>query len=81
GKAGARGVVNASPEPVSNVMVSTAEDVATAGLLYTTYEYPWVAGGIALVLFAFVAGLLLMARRMIKKIIGAVSGAGDEPPA
>lgn len=80
GKASARGVVNTSPEPVSNVMVSTAEDVATAGLLYTTYEYPWVAGGIALFLFALVAGLLLMARRMIKKLVGAVSGSKGEPP-
>jgi hypothetical protein len=80
GKAGARGVVNTSPEPVSNVAVSTVEDVATAGLLYTTYEYPWVAGAIALFLFALVAGLLLFARRMIKKLVGAVSGAGEEPP-
>lgn len=79
GKAGARGVVNTSPEPVSNVAVSTVEDVATAGLLYTTYEYPWVAGAIALFLFALVAGLLLTARRMIKKLVGAVSGA-EEPP-
>lgn len=80
GKAGARGVVNTSPEPVSNVMVSSAEDVATAGLLYTTYEYPWVAGGIALFLFTLVAGLLLMARRMIKKAMGVLGGAEDEPP-
>ena len=34
GKAGARAVVNASPEPFSNVVVSTAEDVASAGLLW-----------------------------------------------
>lgn len=80
GKAGARGVVNTSPEPVSNVAVSTVEDVATAGLLYTTYEYPWVAGAIALFLFALVAGLLLMARRMIKRLVGAVSGGADESP-
>ena len=32
GKAGARTLVNASPEPVSNVVVSTAEDVATGGV-------------------------------------------------
>ena len=32
GKAGARTLVNASPEPFSNVAVSTGEDVATAGL-------------------------------------------------
>lgn len=72
GKAGARGVVNTSPEPVSNVAVSTVEDVATAGLLYTTYEYPWVAGGIALFLFALVAGLLFMARRIVKKVVSAL---------
>ena len=33
GKAGARTLVNASPEPFSNVVVSTGEDVATGGLL------------------------------------------------
>lgn len=70
GKAGARGVVNASPEPVSNIAVSTVEDVATAGLLYTTYEYPYVAGGIALVLLVLVTGMLLAARRMIKRVLG-----------
>jgi hypothetical protein len=84
GKAGARGVVNASPEPVSNVMVSSAEDVATAGLLYVTYEYPVAAGGIALVLLLLVIGLLLVARRMIKraarKVEGLFGGPEEEPP-
>ena len=70
GKAGARGVVNASPEPVSNVAVSTTEDIATAGLLYVTYEYPYVAGGIAIVLLLLVTGMLLIARRMIKRLLG-----------
>lgn len=70
GKAGARGVVNASPEPVSNVAVSTAEDVATAGLLWAAYEYPYIAGGIALVLLALTAWLLLTARRVLKRIFG-----------
>lgn len=49
GKASARAAVNTSPEPVSNIAVSTVEDVATVGLLYLAYEYPYVAGGIALV--------------------------------
>lgn len=75
GKAGARGVVNASPEPVSNVVVSSAEDVATAGLLYATYEYPYVAGGIALVLLALVVGLLVLARNMIRKLFRKRPGA------
>ena len=68
GKAGARGVVNASPEPVSNIAVSTVEDVATAGLLYTVYEYPYVAAGVAAVLLALVVGLLLMARAVIRRL-------------
>src|SRR4029078_13595788 len=33
GKAGAQELVNASPEPVSNIVVSTGEDIATASLL------------------------------------------------
>ena len=70
GKAGARGVVNASPEPVSNVAVSTAEDVATVGLLYLAYEYPLVAAGIALVLTVLTIWLLVLARRMIGKLFG-----------
>lgn len=79
GKAGARGVVNASPEPVSNVAVSTVEDVATAGLLYATYEYPYVAGAVALVLLAITIWLLLLARRVIKKVLGG-SREGNAPP-
>ena len=71
GKAGARGVVNASPEPVSNVAVSTAEDVATVGLLWLVYEYPLAAGAVALVLLALVVGLLLVARRILGKLFGA----------
>ena len=38
GKAGARAVVNTSPEPVSNIAVSSVEDIATVGLLYLAYE-------------------------------------------
>ena len=68
GKAGARAVVNASPEPFSNVIVSTAEDVTTTGLLYLVYAHPAVAGGIALVLLALAVWLLTMARKVIKRL-------------
>ena len=70
GKAGARAAVNTSPEPVSNMVVSTTEDVATAGLLYLTYEYPWAAAGIAAVLLTIVTGLLLLARSAIRALFG-----------
>ncbi len=68
GKASARAVVNTSPEPVSNAVVSTGEDIATVGLLWLAYEYPMVAAGIAVVLFALMIALLLIARRIIKRV-------------
>jgi hypothetical protein len=70
GKAGARAVVNASPEPVSNVVVSSAEDVATAGLLWMVYQYPYVSAGIAVVLLGAAIGLLLLARHMLRRLLG-----------
>lgn len=68
GKAGARAVVNTSPEPVSNVAVSTVEDVATAGLLWTVYEYPYLAGAIAIALLAAAIGLMLAVRRLVRRV-------------
>lgn len=53
-KATTRAVVNASPEPFSNMAVSSLEDVATAGGLWLLYEHPEVAVPLA-------AGLLLLA--------------------
>jgi hypothetical protein len=77
GKAGARAVVNTSPEPVSNIALSTAEDVVTAGLLYAAYEYPYAATAIAAVLLAVVVGLLVLARRVMRKLFGRRAQAPD----
>lgn len=68
GKAGARAVVNASPEPFSNIAVSTAEDVATTGLLYVAYAHPVAAAGIAAVLLALAVWLLVLARRVLRRL-------------
>ena len=68
GKAGARAVVNTSPEPVSNIAVSSVEDIATVGLLYLAYEYPYAAAGIALAMLALTIALLLLARRIIRRL-------------
>ncbi len=51
-KATTRLGVNTSPEPVSNVAVSIAEDVAVAGVVIIAVINPWVAATIALVLLA-----------------------------
>lgn len=79
GKAGARAVINTSPEPVSNVAMSTVEDVATVGLLYAAYEYPYAAGAIALVLLGLAIWLLLLARRIIKRIFGQRDEISENP--
>lgn len=68
GKAGARAVVNASPEPFSNIAVSSAEDVATGGLLYLVYQFPLAAAAIAGLLLALAVTLLLIARRVLRTL-------------
>jgi hypothetical protein len=69
GKAGARTLVNASPEPFSNVVVSTGEDVATGGLLALAIAYPIAAAAIALILVMLSIWLVVAARRMLKRIL------------
>jgi hypothetical protein len=70
GKAGTRALVNTSPEPFSNVAVSSAEDVATGGLVVLAFSYPAAAIVIALVLLAVAILLLLAARRMFHRLFG-----------
>jgi hypothetical protein len=69
GKAGARALVNASPEPFSNIAVSTSEDVATAGLLGLAIANPIAAALIALILVILSLWLALTARRMLKRLL------------
>ena len=69
GKAGARTLVNASPEPFSNIAVSTAEDVATGGLLALAIANPIAAVLIALVLVFLSLWLVLSARRLLRRIL------------
>jgi hypothetical protein len=69
GKAGARAMVNASPEPFSNVVVSTGEDVATVGLLGLAIANPIAAALVALILVILSLWLVLAARRLLKRIL------------
>ena len=69
GKAGARALVNASPEPFSNVIVSTGEDVATAGLLGLAIANPIAAALIALILVILSLWLVFAARRTLKRFL------------
>src|SRR6476661_1234994 len=69
GKAGARALVNASPEPFSNIAVSTGEDVATAGLLGLAVANPVAAAIIAVILVILSIWLVLSARRLLKRVL------------
>jgi len=76
GKAGARTLVNASPEPFSNVIVSTGEDVATGGLLALAIANPIAAALIALILVVLSLWLVIAARRALRGLIDRIN-----PPA
>lgn len=67
-KTGTRAVVNASPEPFSNVAVSSAEDVVTAGALWLTLAHPLAAAIVAVVMLIAVVALLLFSWRLLRRI-------------
>lgn len=67
-KAATRLAVNASPEPFSNIAVSTGEDVATAGLLALALAYPVTAAAIASLLLVLMIWLLFALRRFVARL-------------
>lgn len=67
-KATARAAVNTSPEPVSNVILSTVEDVATGGLLMLAFANPVAAAVIAAVLLALAIWGLWAGYRMFRRV-------------
>jgi hypothetical protein len=73
GKAGARTLVNASPEPFSNIVVSTAEDVATGGLLMLAIANPLAAALIAALLVVASIWLVIAARRALRRLIDRIN--------
>jgi hypothetical protein len=52
-KAGTRLVVNSSPEPFSNIAVSTGENILVLGAVTLLWHYPIVIFSICVVVFAF----------------------------
>jgi len=69
GKAGARTLVNASPEPFSNVVVSSAEDIGTGSLLALAIASPLAAAAIALSLVLASLWLVHSARRALRRFL------------
>ncbi len=60
-KTALRAVVTPSPEPVSNIALSTAEDVGAVGLTWVAAHHPVLAGGVAV---ALLAGAVVAARML-----------------
>lgn len=65
-KAGTRAALNTSPEPVSNVVMSTVEDVVSAGALALAVTYPLAALLLVAVLLLVMVGVVLAVRRFVK---------------
>ncbi|MGW2780943.1 DUF4126 domain-containing protein [Streptomyces populi] len=64
-KAGTRMAVNSSPEPFSNFVLSTAEDLGVAGVVTLAIFHPWAAASIAgVLLFTGLAVLCFLVSRI-----------------
>ena len=66
-KSGLRLAVNTSPEPVTNVGTSLAEDGAVVGVTLLAWQFPWLSAGIALVLLALGLGLTVVLLRRVRR--------------
>jgi hypothetical protein len=67
-KAGTRAAVNTSPEPFSNIAVSTSEDLAIGGLLWLVLHFPLVAAAIVLLLVLAAAWALPKLFRFVRRV-------------
>jgi hypothetical protein len=79
-KAGTRAVVNASPEPFSNMAVSTGEDVVSGGLLFLALSNPVAAVFVAVAVLVGAVFALLMVRRVLKRLFGDAGASVKEVP-
>ena len=69
-KASTRALVNVSPEPVSNVILSVVEDTSTAGMLALAFVGPAAALFVAVVAACFAVVVLIYARRALRALLG-----------
>ena len=76
-KAGTRAAVNTSPEPASNIVVSTAEDVTVAAVVATAFANPWLAASIAGLLLIVGAVTVLFLLKRIRRFRARYNAWGD----
>ncbi|HET8651886.1 MAG TPA: DUF4126 domain-containing protein [Gaiellaceae bacterium] len=80
-KAGLRLAVNASPEPVSNVVLSLAENAAVVTVLLVAVDHPWVALAIAGALLVAAGTLAVLLIQLIRRGWGRLTGRPPVEPA
>jgi len=68
-KAATRALVNTSPEPASNVVVSLIEDGAVAAVMALALAYPRVAGVVAVVLGLVSAVVAVVLARFVRRLV------------
>lgn len=66
-KTAVRAAVTPSPEPVSNIALSTGEDVVAVGITWLTTQHPWAAAAIAAML---IVCAMVAARWMVRLLRG-----------
>jgi hypothetical protein len=72
-KAGARAMINASPEPFSNVAASFSEDIVVISGLWLMFAHPWLMLALLLLLVVATAWLLPIVWRGVAGLIRGLS--------
>ena len=72
-KAGARAMINTSPEPFSNIAASTGEDIVVLAGLWLMFVHPWIMLGLLVVLVALMLWLLPMLWRGVAAVLSRFS--------
>ncbi|MFZ0805638.1 MAG: DUF4126 domain-containing protein [Candidatus Sulfotelmatobacter sp.] len=75
GKMAARTIVTPSPEPLSNISLSVAEDVLAVALTWLATRHPYIAGSVALTLVVII---IFLTRLVIRAMRALFRGAEQE---
>ena len=75
-KATSRAAINTSPEPISNIVASTTEDISVLGAIYLIIKHPVVMSILVVLFIIFSVWFLKKMFRFLKKVF---SKSGAEP--
>ena len=73
-KTSARVAVSTTPEPFTNAALSTAEDVAAAGITWVATMHPYIGAGIVVVALGLFALLIRWLMRGARRVIARLRG-------